>query len=454
MAIQTLNPATGQIEKIFQPESVAQLDEKISQAMNAYHGWKKISIDERVTLMKRLSSHLKDNLRKYASVVTKEMGRPILHSDAEIEKAAAICDYYVENAKSFLTPEDADIGATYSHIQFDPLGLILGVMPWNYPFTQAFRPAIPAILAGNVFILKHASNVPQSSLLIQEAFEQAGFPPGVFTSVLVESRGINHLIADDRIAAVTVTGSERAGASVAAKAGEHLKKTVLELGGSDAFIVFADADIDETVSAAVKARLTNAGQACNSPKRIILDKSIASEFTSKFVQKVAQMKIGDPMNEDTDIGPITRDDLRSQLHRQVKDSVAKGARLLHGGEKIDRPGFFYEVTVLDNVKKGMPVFDEEVFGPVAVFIEVESEEEAIQVANDSHLGLSASIWTKDVEKAKKYIDELEVGLVYINQPVRSNPALPYGGIKKSGYGRELGKYGIREFTNVKSVVIK
>jgi succinate-semialdehyde dehydrogenase/glutarate-semialdehyde dehydrogenase len=454
MAIQSVNPATGKITKTFKPENAVEVDKKIQQADKAFSKWKKKTVKERVELIAKLADHMVKNKEEYAKVVTEEMGRPYKDSVSEMEKSAKICKYYIENGEKFLAPEEVKTEATKSYVQYDPIGVILGVMPWNYPFAQAFRPAIPALISGNTFILKHASNVPQSSLLIEEAFKKSGFPEGVFTSVLIEGASTEQLIADDQIAAVTLTGSEAAGKQIAALAGKHLKKTVLELGGSDAFIVLDDADIEEAAKIAVKARAVNGGQSCNSPKRFIVHEKIADKFTKIFLEEAKKLKVGDPFNPDTNIGPVAREDLLEHLHWQVHESLRHGARLLLGGEKIEGEGFYYKFTVVDQAKKGMPVFDEEVFGPVAVISEVKSEDEAIEVANDSHLGLSASVWTKDIKKSEKFIHNLHVGLVFINQPVRSDPRLPYGGVKKSGYGRELGIHGIREFVNIKSVVIK
>ncbi|HSW96661.1 MAG TPA: NAD-dependent succinate-semialdehyde dehydrogenase [Candidatus Saccharimonadales bacterium] len=452
--IQTINPATGKVEKTFEPHTAEEIEKKLQQAADTFKMWRKTLINERTTLIQKLADHLQEEKETYAKLATLEMGRPYKESLNEIIKSIALCNFYSKNGEKFLAEENIETEASKSYVQFDPLGVILGVMPWNYPFTQAFRPMIPAIIAGNTFVLKHASNVPQCSQAIENMFEICGFPKGVMTNLLVEGKNIEAIIADDRITAVTVTGSEKTGASVASIAGKHLKKSVLELGGSDAFIVLSDADIEHTVQQAVKARTTNAGQSCNSPKRFIVHEKIAQEFTDLFVQEVKKLTIGDPLDPKTDIGPITRSDLRDLLDKQVHDTVKKGARLLHGGKKLDREGFFYEVTVVDNVKKGMPLFDEEVFGPVAAITTVKNEEEAIGVANDTHLGLSASVWTKNPDKVHYFTHDLHVGLVFINQAVRSDVRLPYGGVKKSGYGRELGRFGIQEFTNIKSVVIK
>lgn len=454
MAIQSINPATGKLIQTFSPDSPVTIDGKIQKTDAMFQSWRRVPLKERIALIRKLADHMIAKKEEYGKIVTEEMGRPYKDAIAEMEKSAKICTYYADHAPGFLSPDEVKTEATKSYIQYDPLGVIFGIMPWNYPVAQAFRPAIPAIIAGNTFILKHASNVPQSSLLIEKAFREAGFPENVFTSVLIEGSGTEQLIADDQIAAVTLTGSEAAGKKVAAMAGSYLKKSVLELGGSDAFIVLADADIEKTAEIAVQARAVNGGQSCNSPKRFIVHTDVIKQFTEAFVEKAKKLKVGDPFAPDTNIGPIAREDLRDQLHEQVHHSLRHGARLLLGGEKLPGEGFYYAFTVIDNAAKGMAVFDEEVFGPVAVISEVESNEEAILIANDTHLGLSASVWTQDTEQIDEFIHNLHVGLVFINQPVRSDPRLPYGGVKKSGYGRELGIHGIREFVNVKSVVIK
>lgn len=452
--IQTINPATGNIEKTFQPDSDQEIEKKLKQASQAFQLWRKTPIKERIILVKKLADHLHKYKEAYGKLATFEMGKPFKESLAEIEKSLEICNYYCKNSRKFLKAEQVPTEASKSYIQYDPLGVILAVMPWNYPFTQVFRPMIPAIIAGNAFVLKHASNVPQCAQAIETMFAKAGFPKGVMTTILIEGKHVEKLIADPRITAVTVTGSEQAGTSVAKIAGEHLKKTVLELGGSDAFIVLEDADIKDAVTQALKARSRNAGQNCNAPKRFILHENIAKEFTRLFIQEAGKLTVGDPFDDKSDVGPIAREDLRDALHKQIHDSVKLGARVLYGGKKLDRKGFFYGFTVVDKVKRGMPLFDEEVFGPVSAIMTVKTVDQALTVANDTHLGLSASVWTKNPDHARHFIDNLHVGLVFINQIVRSDPRLPYGGVKKSGYGRELGRFGIQEFCNIKTVVIK
>lgn len=454
MSIQVVNPATEKILKSFDADTNEIIDKKLTKAKKAFMQWRDISIEERGIVIDKIAKALEKNKKEYAKIITQEMGKPFIQSIAEIEKSAKVCEYYAKNSIQFLKPEHVAIGTQESYVMYEPLGIILGVMPWNYPFTQVFRAAIPALMAGNTFILKHASNVPWSAVTIEKIINRESSIKHIFTTILVEGAGVNTLVEDPRIAAVTVTGGEQAGKRIASVAGAHLKKTVMELGGSDAFIVLDDVDVKSVVEHGIKAKSLNAGQSCNSPKRFILMKSIAKEFKKHFIHKINSMKVGNPLDESVDIGPIARSDLRDELHKQINESVKKGAKLLLGGKKIAGAGYFYEMTVLDKVKKGMPVYDEEVFGPVAIFIEVNNEKEAIHVANDTHLGLNATVWTKDTKRAKKFIEELEVGSVFVNQVVRSDPRLPYGGTKKSGYGREFGIHGIREFTNIKSVVVK
>jgi succinate-semialdehyde dehydrogenase/glutarate-semialdehyde dehydrogenase len=382
------------------------------------------------------------------------MGKPIAQSISELEKCIKGCEFYIANAERILADQHIPTELKYSYVRHDPLGVILAVMPWNFPYWQAMRAAVPAIMAGNTFVLKHASNVPQCAVALQEIFEEAGFPKHVFTTLLIEGAETNKVIADDRIEAVTVTGSEEAGRRIAEVAGAHLKKTVLELGGSDAFIILEDADLKMTIKNAVLARVRNTGQSCTAAKRFIVVKKIAKEFTEGFVKGFSALKVGDPLDETVEVGPIAREDLMEQLDRQVQTSVEMGAKLLHGGKVIDRDGYFYEPTILSNVKKGMPAYDEEIFGPVASIIVVKDEKEAIRVANDTHLGLGSSLWTNDIEHARELASEIEAGNVFINKMVTSDPRLPTGGIKKSGYGRELGEHGIREFVNIKSVIVE
>lgn len=452
MAIQTINPTTGAVEKTFKAITPGDVDKKLDVAVKAFYQWKKTSFGERQDRFKKLIHVIEKNKKHYAKLNTIEMGKPIAQSISELEKCIKGCEFYIKNAERILADQHIPTELTYSYVRHDPLGVILAVMPWNFPYWQAMRAAVPAIMAGNTFVLKHASNVPQCAISIQDLFEEAGFPKHVFTTLLIEGAETNKVIADDRIAAVTVTGSEEAGRRIAETAGAHLKKTVLELGGSDAFIILEDADLELTIKNAVLARVRNTGQSCTAAKRFIVVKKVAKQFTEGFVKGFSKLKVGDPMDETVEVGPIAREDLLEQLDHQVKKSVDMGATLLHGGNTIDRDGYFYEPTILGNVKKGMPAYDEEIFGPVASIIVVKDEEEAVRVANDTHLGLGSSVWTKDIEHARELAEHIEAGNVFINKMVTSDPRLPTGGIKKSGYGRELGEHGIREFVNIKSVI--
>lgn len=454
MAIQSINPATGELLKTFKASTHDEITLLLAKADTAFNEWKKLTVEQRLAYVNKIADILISEKEALAKTISLEMGRVLPDSVAEVSKCADICRYYVENAGKFLAPEHIETGATKSYIEYAPLGIILGVMPWNFPFSQTFRAMIPSLAAGNVFVMKPASNVPQCALAIENILVKAGLPEGVFTNIFVSGSEVARIIAHPLVAAVSLTGSETAGSIVAKTAGEHLKKSVLELGGSDAFIVLEDADIENAVTNAVKGRLVNSGQACNSPKRIVLTQKIAERFKKSFLDISTKLKVGDPFDPSVNVGPLARPDLVDDVERQVNESLQKGAVLLQGGNKIKSSGNFYEVTVVDKVMKGMPLFDEEVFGPVVAFITVSGDEEAINVANDTHLGLSASIWTKDLKRAHHFIDNLHVGLVFVNQLVRSDPRMPFGGVKKSGYGRELGEHGIREFTNIKTVVIK
>jgi succinate-semialdehyde dehydrogenase/glutarate-semialdehyde dehydrogenase len=382
-----------------------------------------------------------------------EMGKPIVQGEAEVDKCALTCDYYAEHAEAFLAPQPRQTDATKSYVRFDPLGPVLAVMPWNFPFWQVFRFAAPALMAGNAAILKHASNVPRCALQIEAVFREAGFPRGLFATVLVGSAAVAGLIADPRIVAVTLTGSEHAGRQVAERAGRELKKTVLELGGSDPFIVLADADVAAAARTAADARLVNSGQSCIAAKRFIVVEPVADAFTARFADELRARRLGDPLARDTQVGPQARVDLRDDLHRQVEESVKRGARLVLGGEVPAGRGAFYPPTLLSAVDKGMPAFDEETFGPVAAVIRAKDEADAIRLANDSDFGLGAALWTQDGTRAEQLAARIEAGAVFVNGLVKSDPRLPFGGVKRSGYGRELSEYGIREFVNIKSVWI-
>ncbi|MFG1189798.1 NAD-dependent succinate-semialdehyde dehydrogenase [Xanthobacter flavus] len=449
--IVSVNPYTAQEIARFEEHSDAQIEQALAEAVAAQRAWRKTSFAERSRLLVSMAKVLRANKSEYGKMISLEMGKPIAEAVAEVEKCALNCDFYAENAARFLEDEVIATNASDSRVVFDPLGVVLAIMPWNYPFWQYFRFAAPAFMAGNGAVLKHANNVPQCAKAIAEIVAEAGAPAGLHQTLLIPPSKVERLIADDRIAAVTLTGSTGVGAIVAAQAGKALKKQVLELGGSDPFIVLADADVSAAAEVAVKARFINVGQSCVNAKRFIVEESIADAFVEAFCAAVARLKIGDPMAADTNIGPMARADLRATLHDQVERSVAAGAVLRAGGKAVEGPGFTYEPTVLDHVTPGMPAFNEETFGPVAAIIRVASAEDAIAHANDTEFGLGAAIWTRDVAKAAIYARQLDAGAVFINGMVASDPRLPFGGIKRSGYGRELGSYGIREFTNTKTV---
>ncbi len=453
MSIQSVNPATGEVLETLEETSPQQIDRILAGAQAAFTEWRTRPFAERATLMRAAGHELRAHKAKYALTMTREMGKPITQAEAEVEKCAGTCDYYAEHAEAFLTEQPRETDASRSYVRFDPLGPVLAVMPWNFPFWQVFRFAAPALMAGNAGILKHASNVPRCALQIEEVFRRAGFPDGLFRTVLAPSSAVKGLIADPRIVAVTLTGSERAGSAVAEQAGRAIKKTVLELGGSDPFIVLADADVDAAARAATEGRLINSGQSCIAAKRFIVVEPVADRFLERFKAELASRRMGDPLARETQVGPQARVDLRDELHRQVEESVKRGARPLLGGQVPAGKGAFYPPTLLAAVDKGMPAFDEETFGPVAAVIRAKDEADAIRLANDSSFGLGAALWTRDRDRAERLAVQIEAGAVFVNGVVKSDPRLPFGGIKRSGYGRELSEYGIREFMNVKSVWI-
>ena len=453
MSIQSVNPATGEVLETFEETSAPQIEQILAGAQAAFAEWRARPFAERATLMRAAGHELRAHKAKYALTMTREMGKPITQAEAEVEKCAGSCDYYAEHAEAFLAEQPRETDASRSYVRFDPLGPVLAVMPWNFPFWQVFRFAAPALMAGNAGILKHASNVPRCALQIEEVFRRAGFPDGLFRAVLVDSSAVKGLIADPRIVAVTLTGSERAGSAVAEQAGRAIKKTVLELGGSDPFIVLADADVDAAARAATDGRLINSGQSCIAAKRFIVVEPVADRFLERFKSELASRRMGDPLARETQVGPQARVDLRDQLHHQVEESVKRGARPLLGGQIPAGKGAFYPPTLLAAVDKGMPAFDEETFGPVAAVIRAKDETDAIRLANDSPFGLGAALWTRDRARAERLAAQIEAGAVFVNGVVKSDPRLPFGGVKRSGYGRELSEYGIREFVNVKSVWI-
>jgi len=452
MAIASVNPATGATVRRFKATTASQIDRALTTAQRAFLTWRERSFAERGALMQRAAAILRERRRHYAALMSLEMGKPITQAVAEVEKSAVACEYFAEHASRFLADECGQTEARLSVVHCEPLGAVLAVMPWNFPFWQVFRFAAPGLMAGNVGVLKHASNVPQCALAIEEVFQLAGFPKGVFRTLLIESRAVESIIRDDRIAAVTLTGSEAAGIQVATAAGGALKKVVLELGGADPFLVLRDADLPRACVVAAQARVINSGQSCIAAKRFIVERSIAQGFLAGFVEHMRALRVGDPMDETTQVGPLARGDLRDELVRQVRTSQRRGARLRVGGRALSGPGFFYEPTILDRVRPGMPAYDEEIFGPVASVMVARDEAEAIRIANDSRFGLGASVWGADVDRCHAIARRLETGTVYINDFVKSDPRLPFGGVKKSGHGRELGVYGIKEFVNIKTVV--
>ncbi len=454
MAIATINPATGEVIKTFEPLSAAQIEEKLQVAASAFRVHRRTSFADRAAKMMRAAEILEKDKDECARLMTLEMGKPIKAAVAEALKCATGCRYYAENAEPFLADEVVETGAKRSFIRYLPIGPILAVMPWNFPFWQVFRFAAPALMAGNVGLLKHASNVPQCALKIEEIFRRAGFAEGVFQTLLIGSGPVDGILNDPRVAAATLTGSEQAGIQVGVSAAKRIKKVVLELGGSDPFIVMPSADLDAAVAKAVDARIQNNGQSCIAAKRFIVSEKIADEFERKFVNRMQALRVGDPFDESTQLGPLASPDAVTSLDADVKKTVAAGARVLTGGEPLKRPGSYYAPTVLTDIPKDSPAYSEEFFGPVASIFRVKDIDQAIQVANDSRFGLGASAWTNDPTETERFINELEAGMVFLNKMVASDPRIPFGGVKQSGHGRELGVHGIHEFVNIKTVWIQ
>jgi succinate-semialdehyde dehydrogenase/glutarate-semialdehyde dehydrogenase len=451
--IQSINPFTGEVMREFELLTDQKINEEIALSRRAFSAWRDVPASGRASCVKKLADHLRAEKRTYAEHMTKEMGKPIRESLGEIEKCAWLCDYYSENAPKFLETEHVRTEALKSYITFDPLGIVLAIMPWNFPFWQAFRFGIPAICAGNVVVLKHASNVPGSAVAIEDSFKKAGFPDHVFKTLLIDAKAALNLIDADKVDAVSLTGSNKAGEEVGARAGGKIKKIVMELGGSDPFIVLDDADIEKAGRTAANARMINAGQSCIAAKRFIVHEKIAAEFSKHFLARLRELKIGDPMDESTDIGPLAKTDILNSLKKQLADAKAKGAEVL----QIEHPfkkGLFFAPCAVYNATKKMKVLTEEVFGPIAPIIIVKDEDEAVSVANDTEFGLGASIWSRDHARAEKLAARLEAGAIAVNDMVKSDPRLPFGGIKKSGFGRELSHYGLKEFVNIKSVVVR
>jgi succinate-semialdehyde dehydrogenase / glutarate-semialdehyde dehydrogenase len=453
MAIATINPASGEQIKTFEALTAAQIEEKLQLAASAFRAHRRTSFAERSAKMIRAAEILEKEKDECARLMTLEMGKPIKAAVAEAVKCAGGCRYYAENAERFLADEVVETGAKRSFIRYLPIGPILAVMPWNFPFWQVFRFAAPALMAGNVALLKHASNVPQCALKIEDIFRRAGFAEGVFQTLLIGSGPVDGILNDPRVAAATLTGSEQAGIQVGISAAKRIKKVVLELGGSDPFIVMPSADLDAAVATAVDARIQNNGQSCIAAKRFIVAEKIADEFERKFVSRMQGLRIGDPFDENTQLGPLVNADAVTSLDTDVKKTVAAGARVLTGGEPMKRPGFYYPPTVLADIPKDSPAYKEEFFGPVASIFRVKDIDQAIQVANDVRFGLGASAWTKDPAETERFINELEAGMVFLNKMVASDPRIPFGGVKQSGHGRELGVHGIHEFVNIKTVWI-
>jgi succinate-semialdehyde dehydrogenase/glutarate-semialdehyde dehydrogenase len=454
MSFISINPATG--EEIFREDghTRAQVDEILSLAESAFPSWRSRGVTDRIEFIGRAARILRDRQDELARIITLEMGKLFTEAKAEVEKCAWVCEFYAEQAAGFLEDEIVGTDATRSLVAYQPLGTVLAIMPWNFPFWQVFRFAAPSLAAGNTGLLKHASNVSQCALAIERVFYDAGFPDGVFRTLLVDGETANKLIGDRRIHAVTLTGSDRAGRAVAAKAGQHLKKTVLELGGSDPFIVLADADLDLAVPEAVKARFMNAGQSCIAAKRFIVTESIAAEFEERFREAVEALQPGDPLDEQTTLAPMARGDLRDELDAQVRDALRQDATPVTGCKPLDRAGYYYAPSILDGISPGMRAWSEELFGPVATVVTVRDADEAVDVANASNFGLGGSVWTRDVARGETLARRLECGAAFVNGMVKSDPRLPFGGVKDSGYGRELARHGIREFVNAKAVWVR
>lgn len=452
--MKAINPATDELIKDYPTHTNEQTAEILEAVDKEFHSWRETSFEHRAKLMRAAAEVQRKNRRKYAEIITAEMGKTITESESEVDKCAFVCDYYADNAAKFLADEIIESDAGKSFVAFEPIGTVLAVMPWNFPFWQVMRFAAPALMAGNTGVLKHASNVPGSALALEEIFHEAGFPKNCFRTLMIEVPQVEAVIRNPIVKAVTLTGSEFAGMKVASTAGSELKKTVLELGGSDAFIVLDDADIETCAAAAVKSRMINQGQSCIAAKRFIVVESQLEKFTKLFVDGMKALKVGDPSQADVQVGPMARKDLMKELDDQVQRTVLAGGTLLCGGRPVDGPGSFYPPTVVGDVKKGMAIYVEETFGPVAAIIPVKDTDEAIAVANDSEFGLAGSVWSKDTKEAERVARRVETGAMFVNGMSKSDPRLPFGGIKKSGYGRELSYYGIQEFVNIKSIWVK
>lgn len=454
MVFASVNPATGEVIKTFTPLTAEEVERKLALAAASFQSYRLSSFQYRRERLYRLAEILSQDCDKWANLITLEMGKPLTQAKAEIQKCALVCRYYGDKGEEFLSPYTVATDASHSYVTYQPLGVILAIMPWNFPFWQVFRFAAPALMAGNVALLKHASNVPQCSLAIQELMEAAGFPVGVFQSLLISASQVEGVLRDKRVKAVTLTGSLSAGSKVAAVAGEEVKKSVLELGGSDPFIVMPSANLQEAVEVATTARMLNSGQSCIAAKRFILHRAIAEEFLARLTERYQRLKVGNPFEEDTDVGPLATPAVLATLVQQVETTVAMGARVLTGGKPLEGKGYFYPPTILTDIPPNSPATREEFFGPVALVFTVNSFQEAIDLANSTDFGLGASLWTNNREEMEIAIRDIEAGAVFINGLVKSDPRLPFGGIKQSGYGRELGREGILEFVNIKTVWCK
>src|SRR5437588_3171682 len=453
MAIASINPATGELSKRFDSHTDGEIESALENALSAFEKHRASSFAERAAKLRHAAEMLEKDREHLALIITSEMGKLLRGSIDEIGKCERGCRFYAEHGEKLLREQIVSSDARRSYVRYDPLGVVLAIMPWNFPFWQVFRFAAPALMAGNVGLLKHASNVPQCALAIEKIFREAGFDPGVFQTLLIENEAVEKIIRDPIVKAVTLTGSERAGSAVASAAGREVKKSVLELGGSDPFIVMPSAGLDDAISTGVKSRMVNSGQSCIAAKRFIIADAIYDQYLAQFVERMKKLKLGDPREETTEVAPLSSEHILRGVDDQVQKSVAAGAKILCGGKRADRVGYFYEPTVLAEIPKSAPAYREEVFGPVALFFRAHDREEAVAIANDSTFGLGASVWTNEPAEQEFFSHELESGMVFVNAMVASDPRVPFGGVKRSGYGRELGGEGIREFTNVKTIWI-